>query len=136
MVSMLLPPEAVININKICFLKCELFLGHQLIPNESRSPDICMAAVTRVFRLGFILGFKLGFSLSFRILASKLQTPASRDFIPESYKFPLVSSGAGNICFQDKMPRFQIKCCYYELKTCKSFSSNCYYRGRTDHGSP
>ena len=89
-----------------------------------------MAAVTRVFRLGFILGFKLGFSLSlgFRILAmrdfgSKLQTPASRDFIPESYKFPLVSSGAGNTCFQDKMPRFQIKCCYYELKRCNPFQA-------------
>lgn len=46
-----------------------------------------------------------------------------QDLIPESYKFPLVSSGAANICFQDKMPRPQIKCYYCELQTCNPFQA-------------
>lgn len=43
--------------------------------------------------------------------------------ILKSYKFPPVSSGVGNICFQDEMPRPQIKCCYHELQICHSFQA-------------
>lgn len=46
----------------------------------------------------------------------------SQDAVLESYKFPPLSSGAGNVCFQDEMPKPQIKCCY-ELQTGHPFQA-------------